>query len=392
MNDQKIIEHLEKLDLKFKKGKDIPKFCDQKTQIDIVECVSQCILNYKEKNWFTIKDIWFAKFSVDHVYEVFRKPISTDKKSKKEFDKFFAHPMAFLSFFRVLVREKKSRTYYFTVANKKILEYISDNQNNSLNFMYLCFDFFLKQNLELKKEIDSFFKLQDKFSYQKLKETYELFIKKNTKIVNDNEPRRSFTPFLNLLAFKNKKKGTAGGRLSTDFIHRDELIYGRPNWKDIAKKKPRGKTRAEWDIEYLELQDEEKALTTTEADAKKCIKKKYGEISEYSKSPGAFATHHIFPRSFYFKLCGYKENLIRITPDEHFTKAHPKNNTQKIDKKFQIELLKAKLNSIKISLDAGEDFYDLKLFIDMLNKGFKIDLPDNLSIDDLKNFLNSRSN
>ena len=49
MNDQKIIEHLEKLDLKFKKGKDIPKFCDQKTQIDVVECVSLCILNYKEK-------------------------------------------------------------------------------------------------------------------------------------------------------------------------------------------------------------------------------------------------------------------------------------------------------------------------------------------------------
>ena len=84
MNDQKIIEHLEKLDLKFKKGKDIPKFCDQKTQIDVVECVSLCILNYKEKNWFTKKDIWFSKFSVDHVYEVFRKPISTDKKSKKE--------------------------------------------------------------------------------------------------------------------------------------------------------------------------------------------------------------------------------------------------------------------------------------------------------------------
>ena len=49
MNDQKIIEHLEKLDLKFKKGKDIPKFCDQKTQIDVVECVSLCILNYKKK-------------------------------------------------------------------------------------------------------------------------------------------------------------------------------------------------------------------------------------------------------------------------------------------------------------------------------------------------------
>jgi len=142
MNDKIIIEHLEKLDLKFKKDKDIPKFCDQKTQIDVVECVSLCILNYKKKNWFTKKDIWFSKFSVDHVYEVFRKPISTDKKSKKEFDKFFAQPMAFLTFFGVLIREKKSNAYYHTIANRKILEYISDNQNNSLNFMYLCFVFF----------------------------------------------------------------------------------------------------------------------------------------------------------------------------------------------------------------------------------------------------------
>ena len=390
MNDKIIIEHLEKLDLKFKKDKDIPKFCDQKTQIDVVECVSLCILNYKKKNWFTKKDIWFSKFSVDHVYEVFRKPISTDKKSKKEFDKFFAQPKAFLTFFGVLIREKKSNAYYHTIANRKILEYISDNQNNSLNFMYLCFVFFLKQNSELKKKVDDFFKTQDKTSFQELKETYEIFIKKHTKIENDNEPRRTFTPFINLLAFKNIKKGTQGGRLSSDFIHRDELIYGRPNWKDIATKKPRGKTRAEWHIEYLEKQDEEKALTTTEAYAKKCIKEKYGEISEYSKSAGAHATHHIFPRSFHFKLCGFKENLIRITPDEHFTKAHPKNNTQKIDENFQIELLKAKLNSIETSFKNKENFYDLKNFIFILNIGFNINLPDDLTVNDLKNFLNSR--
>ena len=101
-------------------------------------------------------------------------------------------------------------------------------------------------------------------------------------------------------------------------------------------------------------------------------------------------THHIFPRSFYFNLCYYKENLIRITPDEHYVKAHPNRNTQIIDKSFQVELLKAKLDSIETSLKAGEDFYDLKSYIDMLKKGFKIDLPDDLGINDLKNFLNSR--
>ena len=390
MKRQQIIEHLNKIDLKFKKGSDIPKFCDQKTQIDVIECVSLCILNFKKKNWFTKSDIWFSKFSIDHVYEVFRKPISTDRKSKKEFDKFFAQPMALLTYFGVLIREKKSNMYYYTIANKKLLEYISDNQNNSMNFLFLCFESFLNQNPELKLEVDSFFQFQDKITFQRLKEVYESFIKKNTKIVKQDEPRRTFTPFINLLAFKNKKHGSERGHLSSDFIHRDELIYGRPNWKDIATKKPRGKTRAEWHIEYLDKQDEEKALTTTEAYAKKCIKMKHGEISEYSKSTGAFATHHIFPRSFHFKLCGFKENLIRITPDEHFIKAHPKNNTQKIDETFQIELLKAKLRSIEYSLNKGEDFYDLKTYIYVLNNGFKIDLPTDLSFGDLKNFLNSR--
>ena len=132
------------------------------------------------------------------------------------------------------------------------------------------------------------------------------------------------------------------------------------------------------------------SLSSSERSAKKSIVIKYGNISEYSGSDGGVDTHHIFPRSFHFNLCYYRENLIRITPDEHYVKAHPNRNTQIVDKPFQVELLKAKLNSIKISLDAGEDFYDLKLFIDILNKGFKIDLPDDLNIDDLKNFLNSR--
>ena len=87
-------EVLDKLDLKFKNIIGTPKFCNQKTQIDVVECVSLCILDFvKKKNSFSIKDILFAKFSVHHVYETFRKPISTDKKSQKEFDKFFAHPI-----------------------------------------------------------------------------------------------------------------------------------------------------------------------------------------------------------------------------------------------------------------------------------------------------------
>ena len=155
MKELNITEYLDKLDLKFKNIIGTPKFCNQKTQIDVVECVSLCILDFvKKKNSFSIKDIWFAKFSVDHVYETFRKPISTDKKSQKEFDKFFAHPIEVLTYFGVLNREKKSNKYHYTILNKTLLEYVANNQNNTLNFMNLCFKYFLlKKSNVFKKHL-----------------------------------------------------------------------------------------------------------------------------------------------------------------------------------------------------------------------------------------------
>ena len=61
--------------------------------------------------------------------------------------------------------------------------------------------------------------------------------------------------------------------------------------------------------------------------------------------------------------------------------------------------MKYKLQSLGLIIDMNyfqeinsiiEDFYDLKTYIFVLNNGFKIDLPTDLSINDLKNFLNSR--
>ena len=111
---------------------------------------------------------------------------------------------------------------------------------------------------------------------------------------------------------------------------------------------------------------------------------------EYSNKNKATQTHHIFPRSFYLNICHYRENLIRITAGEHLEDAHPIGNRHKVDKQFQIKLLLAKLNSIKKSIEANEDFYDLKTFIFVLNTGFAIDLADDMNINDIKNFLKSR--
>ena len=392
MTGDEIINYIDKLDLNLKTRGSNPRYFDQKVQPDTVEIISQCVLEFsKQKHFFTIKDIWNNKFSEDLIYEYFKKPKATDKKAENEFDKFFSQPICFLTFFGILHREKKSKKYYHTILKPNILEYIASDQRKALNFINICLISFIKSN-QLKTTFEKFFTEQDRESYLLLRESFFEFTYKNTNIKRSNkyEPGRIFTPIVNALAFKQNKKGSIKGTISKNMIYLDDLIYARPNWKDILSGKPRELTREVWLEKKLDSLDEQRSLSSSERSSKKAIVKKHGNISEYSNSESAFDTHHIFPRSFNYDLCYFKENLIRITPDEHYIKAHPNRNTQKVDKDFQVKLLKAKFKSIEDSLNKNEDFYNLKDFIFVLNKGFKIDLPDDLNINDLKNFLKSR--
>ena len=394
MIDTKYINnYLDKFDLNIKTRGSNPRFFDQKVQPDVVEVIAYCILNYNKKHFFTIRDIWNNKLSEDYIYEILRKPKASEPKAENEYDKFFSQPICFLTYFGVLFRERKQGKYYHTVLNKKILEYISDNQNNALNFICICLTKFFKINNFISK-FDNFFKDQDRDSYLELREGFFNFLWNNTKIKRPKkyEPGRIFTPIINALAFKKNKKGSAMGNISKNPIYRDELIYGRPNWKDILTDKPREKTREEWQEETLDAMDEQVGINSAERSSKKSIVERHGDKSEYSNKNKATQTHHIFPRSFYLNICHYRENLIRITPDEHFAEAHPSSNTQRVDKKFQVKLLFAKLKSIEHSLKKKDDFYDLSLFIKVLNVGYKIELPKDLSIQDIKNVLKAKSN
>jgi hypothetical protein len=46
----------------------------------------------------------------------------------------------------------------------------------------------------------------------------------------------------------------------------------------------------------------------------------------------------------------YLENLILLTPTQHLSKAHPNNNTQVINRDYQLLLIIAKSNSIEKSI------------------------------------------
>lgn len=434
-------EHLNNVELDIRIKGNNPRSFDQKVQPDILYIIAKCILKYckntsknkdefthdflkivnddkinletdevdkiitilnKEKNiskynlkkQFTIRDIWKSKYANDLIEEIFNKPSPQDKKAQNEYDKFFSQPINFLAFFEILDFEVNKKTRKFFISKINLLEYIASNERNSYMFIVECIKSFNKSN-DLELYFNDFFQNQNQQYYSILKDNFVNYLIKNTNIAKITEPRRIFIPIINTLAYHFKKKGTDKGRMSSLNIQFENLKYARVNFRDQITNKERNITRKQWEPVYLENINEDEAISREEARSKKLVKDRHNKISEYSGEKDANQTHHMFPRTYFKKLSSYKENLINLTPNEHFQKAHPYNNTQEINKDFQIELLLCKLNkSIKQSVEVNDGFYDLNKFIEVLNIGFSINLPLNMNFEDVKrvlNFKNKRS-
>jgi len=84
-------------------------------------------------------------------------------------------------------------------------------------------------------------------------------------------------------------------------------------------------------------------------------------------------------------LASLPENLICLTPNQHFNLAHPSNKTTVIDKHYQRICLMAKLDSIEQDNRANTGNYDYHEFIHVLNTGFNTDQFDvSMSYETLK--------
>ena len=82
--------------------------------------------------------------------------------------------------------------------------------------------------------------------------------------------------------------------------------------------------------------------------------------------------HHIFPASDYPAIADYLENLIALTPTQHYTYAHPNNNTQYIDRAYQYVCLISKTGTIRDNLlgkNKAPIIYDFYLYQTVLNTG-----------------------
>ena len=109
------------------------------------------------------------------------------------------------------------------------------------------------------------------------------------------------------------------------------------------------------------------------------------EVKDQYANGEATQVHHIFPKSEFPEIAHYLENLIKLTATQHFTKAHPNNRTQVINRDYQLVCLLAKSQTIENSLKKiGEKYYRKESFISVINTGLDADLSTSLTFDQIR--------
>ena len=216
-----------------------------------------------------------------------------------------------------------------------------------------------------------------------MKQVFITFYHEHTPIKKDFEPKRIFTKVLNPLAFRLKKKGTEGGHMSTTLITKADMMYNQDNFRDVYKDKPKDMTRKEW----LELHPDidrrdgyfEQQMSHSKKQLRNFIIEYRGNtseltmfIDEHDDMAAPTQMHHIFPKNEFPAIMHYIENLIALTPNQHYGFAHPGNNTQIIDPVAQKMLLIAKTYSIKQNLESGteEQIYEFNNLLTVLSTGW----------------------
>ncbi|WEV60275.1 restriction endonuclease [Streptococcaceae bacterium ESL0729] len=359
------------------------RWIDQKCTPDVVCAVADCVINFidgKEDGFeFSASDIRKSDYANEYVIDTFNKPEISNEKSKHEYDKFFAQPLEMLANANILHKSKNKNLNVYSVNDVDILEYIAAKEKFSTNFIVEYCRKVLKDS-EIWNSFSKFFKNQTQESYSLLKDKYGTFIIKNTPINGRIEIGRIFTKILNPLAYKFKKLGTSRGRISKNVITYSELMYNKVNFRDSTSSKPKDMTRSDWEKRVQNTKNS--SLKYESAKAKRIVRRfndKYNrgvsEMHDLFSAGGATQMHHIFPQHKYPEISAFYENIIALTPTQHFNKAHPNNRTSEIDLFYQELLLKAKADTIQNSITDKHinTIYSFDNFVKVLNVGFNKD-------------------
>lgn len=386
---QTINSFLSQFDLDVRKSGDA-RFIDQKCTPDVVCFIADCLINLDPKGDFTVQDVWDMKYFIKNASAIFGKPNPKNKTAHSEYDKFIQQPLRMLAYAHVLEIEKRGAANFYRIGNYDILDYIATKERNAYNFLYI----YITKVLNDSNMIKYFEKFKDicekgseivkKAEFKELKERYERFIIGNTKINGVVEVRRIFTKVLNVYSAENGIHGTERGRLSPDIIYFSDLMYNRKNWRDIDKAKAQTRQEAA-SAEDIKQQDAYDSYQVTKAMNLLRKIQVESEVKDQYANGEATQVHHIFSKSQFPQIAHYLENLIKLTATQHFTKAHPSNNTQITNRDYQLVCLLAKSQTIEQSLNTvGEKYYRKESFVYVINVGLDTELSMKLSFAEIR--------
>lgn len=166
-----------------------------------------------------------------------------------------------------------------------------------------------------------------------------------------------------------------------------DLMYNRKNWRDLNKEKTMTRQEA---VEEVDVVQQEAYNAYYVQKAMNLLRKIQvdSEVNDQWGNGEATQIHHIFPKSEFPQIAHYIENLIKLTATQHYTKAHPNNRTQQINKDYQLTCLLAKADTIDRSLQKyGDKFYRKESFIYVIKIGLSKDIDMALSFVEIKNAL-----
>ena len=364
-----IFKHLNQYDLDIRKSHDA-RFSDQKCTPDVICFIADCILNeVKGVEPFTVSTIWDSQYFIKNSRAIFNKPWANDERAHREYDKFIGQPLRLLAYAHVLELDRSNGYNEYRINNQQILEYVAQRERNTYNFLFCYFQKVL-QDSGFWRHIEDYRRCPNKDSYVELRDRFIKFIIGNTGINGDVEVRRYFPKILNIFAVEFQIPGSEKGRISNYVFAFPDLMYNRKNWRDMNKDKTITRQEAEEDSVSPEQQEAYNEYYVQKAIAQIRRIQKESEVHDQWATGDATQVHHIFPKSQFPEIAHYLENLILLTATQHFTKAHPNNRTQSINKDYQLTCLLAKADTIDKSLRKyGEQYYRKESFLYVIKVG-----------------------
>ncbi len=387
--EDSIQSHLSKINLDIrKKSKGYSRFMDQKVTPDVLRFVADCIIaqtSLRKDTVFTTPEIEHSQYFIKNVAREFSKPVPGEKSTESEYDKWPAQIIQTLRFAGIVKEKGKvGSAVGYVIVKPDLLEQIALGSQYAYTFLFHYVTKLLI-NSGFYKYIEQYRDHYlngslDKTHFHELKKHFENFIIGHTPIKGKDEPRRIFPKVFNILASEYRMPGSVGGHMSKFPFMTSDLVYNRVNFRD--KKKPKSISRQK----QKELLAVRKDPVQRVSAAKKRIKELHSqsEVQDQWSTGEATQIHHIFPEKEFPQLADRLENLIRLTPTQHNTKAHPNNKTSIIDREYQCLCLLEKSHSIENSIRKGEFDYSRESFIGVINTGLKTKFAYNLSFDEIR--------